>query len=102
MEKKTKKANKTKRIRMSLFTKVLLLLLLAGIGWQLYRLNGQVEEASAQKAQLAAQVEQQRQKNDALSESIESGGNQEQLEEIARDELGLVGPGEKVFYDVSN
>ena len=25
-----------------------------------------------------------------------------QMEEIARDELGLVAPGDRVFYDVSN
>ena len=38
----------------------------------------------------------------ALAEDIENGASQEQMEEIARDELGMVAPGEKVFYDVSN
>ncbi|MEG1658039.1 MAG: septum formation initiator family protein [Oscillibacter sp.] len=102
MASKAKKAKQVTPIRVSLFTKILLLVLLAGIGWQFYRLQGQVEEANAQKTQLAMQVERQRQENDALSESIKGGGNQEQMEKIARDELGLVGPGEKVFYDVSN
>lgn len=93
---------KNQRVRVSLFTKVILLLLLVGIGWQLYRLNGQVAAAQSQKDQLSGQVSAQRQENDALTESIENGGDQEKMEEIARDELGLVGPGEKVFYDVSN
>lgn len=91
-----------KKARSGFFTKLLILLLLAGIGWQLYRLNGQVAEAEAERAQLAAQVQSQQQKNAALAEDIENGGTQEQMEEIARDELGLVGPGEKVFYPVSN
>lgn len=93
---------KAQRVRVSVFTKLLILLLLAGIGWQLYRLQNQVAEAQTQRAQLTEQVAAQRQKNDALAEDIQNGGSQEQMEEIARDELGLVAPGEKVFYDVSN
>ena len=38
------------RVRASLFTKVLLLVLLVGIGWQLVRIHDQVEAAVAEKA----------------------------------------------------
>jgi len=91
-----------RRARASLLTKVLVLTLLAAIGWQLHRLQGQVEAARAEKEALAVQVEEQQQENDAISADIAAGNTQEKMEEIARDELGLVSPGERVFYDVSN
>ena len=104
------KAAKTKKqhARASLLTKLLVLLLLAGIGWQLFSLQGQVRAAQAEKAALAekdalaAQVQAKQQENDALSADIAQGGTQEKMEEIARQELGLVYPGERVFYDTSN
>jgi cell division protein FtsL len=85
-----------------LFTKVLVLLLLAGIGWQLFTLRAQVESAQTERDHLAAQVQAQQQKNDALAADIAAGGTQEQLEEIARAQLGWVYPGERVFVDTSN
>lgn len=84
------------------FTKVLILVLLAALGWQLYRLHGQVADARTEQEQLTQQVAAQQQKNDTLQKSIDDGGNADEMEKIARDELGLVSPGEKVFYDVSN
>jgi cell division protein FtsB len=96
------KAAKRKKTRASFFTKLLILVLLVALGWQLYRLHGQVADAEAQKTQLAAQVDQKQQDNDTLQKGIDSGGSSEEKEKIARDELGLVAPGEKVFYDTSN
>ncbi|MCI2055948.1 MAG: septum formation initiator family protein [Oscillibacter sp.] len=101
---KTEKTAKKKRAKTKagFFTKLLLLVLLVALGWQLYRLHGQVQEAEEQRQQLSAQVTQQQQDNDTLQEGIDNGGSSEQMEQIARDELGLVKPGERVFYDVSN
>ena len=90
------------RVRASLFTKVLLLVLLVGIGWQLVRIHDQVEAAVAEKARLEAQIQAQQQENDALAADIAEGGTQEKMEEIARETLGLVYPGERVFIDKSN
>ena len=95
-------AKRTPKVRAGFFTKLLLFVLLVALGWQLYHLHNQVLEAQAQKIQLAAQVAQQQQKNDSLQESIDRGGSKEEMDEIARNELGLVSPGERVFYDVSN
>lgn len=100
-EKKSRK-NAKKRARAGFFTKLLLLVLLVALGWQLYRIHGQVETAQAQRQQLAAQVAAQQADNDALRRSIADGGSQEEKERIARDELGVVSPGERVYYDVSN
>ena len=90
------------RVRASLFTKVLILVLLVGIGWQLVRLRDQVEAAEAEKARLETQIQAQQQENDALAADIAEGGTQEKMEEIARETLGLVYPGERVFIDKSN
>ena len=90
------------RVRASLFTKVLILVLLVGIGWQLVRLRDQVEAAEAEKARLETQIQAQQQENDALAADIAEGSTQEKMEEIARETLGLVYPGERVFIDKSN
>ena len=105
---KAAKAQKGKRrvLRAGPLTKLLLLALLLGIGWQLVRLQDQVEAAQAERDLLAAQVETQRQENDALSADkirniifIAAGGTQEKMEEIARSELGMVFPDEYVLCD---
>ena len=93
---------KKQHARASLLTKLLVLLLLAGIGWQLFHLQEQVRAAEAEKEALAAQVQAKQQENDALAADIAQGNTQEKMEEMAREELGLVYPGERVFYDTSN
>ena len=77
--------------------KIILLLLLAGIGWQLHDLQKQVKAAEAEKARYAAEVESLRQENDALAADIAEGTTPEKMEEIARKELGVVTTGEYVF-----
>lgn len=80
-----------------LLTKVVLLVLLAAIGWRLYDLREQVADARAEQEHYAAQVEERERENAALKADIEEGPTEEKLEDIARDELGYVKPGEYVF-----
>lgn len=97
-----KQAKKKQRPRAGLLTRVVILTLLLGIGWQLFSLHGQVASAQAARDALADQVEAQRQANDALEADIAGGSSAEKMEELARDKLDYVTPGEYVFYDVSN
>ena len=53
-------------------------------------------------AHLSAQLEQQQRENDSLSSALEKADDPEYLQELAREQLDMVSPGEKVFYDVSN
>ena len=99
MAKKTEQQKK--RPRASLLTKVVLLVVLAAIGWQLYGLQSKVAAAQAEKERYAAQVAQTQRENEALAADIAEGPTREKIEEIARDELGLVTPNEYVFDDVS-
>lgn len=77
-------------------------MLLAALTWQLNALRSQVEDAELQRQQLAVQVAAKQAENDSLQESIDHGGSEEEMLRIAREELGLVAPNEKVFYDTSN
>lgn len=99
---KKERAAKKPRPRAGLLTKVVILALLVGIGWQLHSLQEQVESAQAERDYYADRVEQQQRENDALKADIAEGVTPEKIEEIARDELGLVTPGEYVIYDTSN
>ncbi|WP_312636090.1 hypothetical protein [Oscillibacter sp.] len=100
---KTGAPKKSRRqLRLGLFGKLLLVSLIVALGLQLYHLRTQVEQAETQKILLSEQVRNSQQGNDHLQKAIDGGGTQEQMEQIARDELGLVAPGDRVFYDVSN
>lgn len=93
---------KGKKSKVGFFTKLLILLLAVALGWQLRSLHIKLNDAKIQQQQLTAQIEKKEQENDALQSGIKSGGSKEEIEKIARTELGLVAQGEKVFYDVSN
>ncbi len=81
--------------------KVLIVVVLAAIGLQLHSLRLQVQDAEAQRDDLARQVQTQQQENDALAADIAEGATDEKMQEIAREELGLIAPNERVF-SVSN
>ena len=86
----------------SLLTKLVILLLLIALGWQLQDLQRQVKSAREEKERSAEQVELQQRENDSLAADIAEGPPVEKVEEIAREELGLVTPNEYVLYDTSN
>ena len=82
--------------------KLLLLALLPLIGAHLLELEQEISRAEAEKQTLSAQLEQQQRENDSLSSALEKADDPEYLQELAREQLDMVSPGEKVFYDVSN
>lgn len=61
------------------------------------RINETKAEINDVKAQYAEQVKE----NEKLGKVVESGDKDEYVEEIARDKLGYVKPGERVYYNVS-
>ena len=48
--------------------------------------------------ELRAELEEQTADNTALREMLEAGLSDEELERLARERLGLVKPGDKIFY----
>lgn len=81
---------------------LLVLILLTLVGWQLLRLRDQLDGARAERTELAERVAKQEQENRALEAALERAEDPEYLRELARDQLGMVSPGQKDFYDVSN
>ena len=76
----------------SLLTKLVVLALLIGVATALLNLRGLIQQAQADLA------EAQRQTNADLTDAVENSGDSDRQADIARDKLGLVEPGEVIFY----
>lgn len=81
---------------------VLVLVILAAMGWRLNGLRAQLETARFERDRYQDQVDAMEQKNASLSADIEEGVTDEKIEDIARNDLGMVLPGEYVFYNTGN
>lgn len=99
-QKKTSKRNR--RVGSGFMTVLTILVLLAAIGWKLLDLRSQLQSAQEQKEYYEDLVAHRQAENDKLTADIAEGATAEKIEEIARNELGLVTPDEYVFYDTSN
>ena len=77
---------------------LLLVVLLFGVGTQLYQMQAQLAAARSEAEALAEEIQQVTEANQALEEDIQGSADPEKIEETAREELGMVTPGEKVFY----
>ena len=86
----------------NLLVHVVLLLLLATVGWRLYALQGQVRAAQAERDQYARQVENVQQENETLRSDIAEGPTEEKMKELAREELGMIDSNSYLFLDRSN
>ena len=86
----------------SIFIKIVIFALIIYGAVSLSGLRGKIAEAETEHEQLQAQVDAALQKNAELEYDIEHASDDETIEEVARMKLGLVRPGEKIFYDVSN
>ena len=82
----------------SLLTKLVVLALLIGVATALLNLRGLIQQAQADLAEAQRQVTVQRQTNADLADAVENSGDPEHRADIARDKLGLVEPGEVIFY----
>jgi len=80
-----------------LLTKIVVLALLVGLTVMLLGLREQIEEAEAQKKELESRISAQTQVNADLQDAVDHSDDPDRQMDIARDELGLVTPGEKVF-----
>lgn len=98
----SKSEQKTRRIGGGLLIKIIILVLLVAIGFQLQNLRKQVAAAEAEKERYAQQIQLTQSKNEALKADIAEGNSSEKMEELARDELGWAKSDEYVFYDKRN
>ncbi|NLH00618.1 MAG: septum formation initiator family protein [Clostridiales bacterium] len=88
--------------RASLITKIVILAIILYAGISLVSLKVQIADAREKRDELQSEVDNVLQTNTELQYAIEHSTDPETIEDIARNKLGLVKPGEKIFYDVSN
>lgn len=88
--------------RSGLITKIVILALVVYAGITLVTLKVQISDARGQRDELQGQVDSELQKNNELQYAIDHSTDSDTIEDIARSKLGLVKPGEKIFYDVNN
>lgn len=90
------------RKKANIFTKLAVLALVVYAAFNLIDLHGQIGSAREAVAVLEEAVAEQALENAVLEIEIETSLAPETIERIARNRLGLVLPGERVFYSVTN
>ena len=83
--------------RAGFLTKLVVLALLIAASVALLRMQGQISVAQQELDGVKAQVADQKQVNADLQDAIDHSGDPDRQEDIARSELGLAAPGEKVI-----
>ena len=68
---------------------------------QLLSLGGRINDARLQAKTLREEVQTLTMANETLTDEINRASDKDLIMDIARSELGLVEPGEKVFFDQS-
>lgn len=88
--------------RSSIFMKIVILALIVYAGISLMNTRSRITRAESDRAELRTMVAAAQQENAELEYDIAHAGDPDTIASIARAKLGLVMPGEKIFYDVSN
>ena len=88
-----------KFVKSSLLVKLVILILVVYATVTLVRLRSQINEKEAEAAGLTSSIASTQQENDSLQSSIDTPDG---LEQVARDQLGMVSEGEIVFEDVGD
>lgn len=86
---KTKKAG--------ILTKLVVLALLVYLATTLLNLRSQIQSAQTERDTLTQQVADQNQLNAELNAAVKDSDDPDRIADAAREKLGLVEPGEKVF-----
>ena len=94
---KRKKRKQTQTVG-GLLAGLMLVVLLFGVGMQLYQMQGRLQQAREQQETLEQQIRETTKKNQDLEEDIANSDNPEMIEKIAREELDMVVQDERVFY----
>ena len=83
--------------RSSFLTKLVVVTLIIAASVTLLRMQSQIQQAQAELEQARIQVARQLQVNADLQDAVDHSDDPQRQADIAREELGLVSPGEKVI-----
>lgn len=89
-----------KRKKTKLWT-VIVILLLAYFGYTMYDLYGIYTAKKTECNTVQVKINQEKEQNSVLTNQKEIKISDEYIEKIAREKLGLVKKGEKVFIDIN-
>lgn len=89
---------KSARKPASRLTVLVLAVLIAVLSIQILRMNGQIRDAQAEEAVVAQRLEELKAANQQLQDDLDNSTDPALIESIARDQLGMVSEGEKVFH----
>jgi len=84
--------------------KIILFLTLCGLGYFTYTFVGQeqiIHEKQSQITSINHKIDDEKSKNTELKKQKELVSSVEYVEKVAREKLGMVKPGEKIFVDVN-
>lgn len=88
--------------RAGILTKIVIAAVIIFALWQLVSLSIRVNDAEQARSELQQQAAELTEANAQMQYALDNAGEDSTIAAIAREKLGLVLPGEKVFYDVSN
>ena len=91
-----------KKKHASLIIKLVIVALVIYAGVNLVTLKKETVATEAKRAELQTQVDDAVQKNEELQYAIDHCSDPDVIEDVARNDIGLVKPGDKIFYDVSD
>ena len=86
----------------SIYIRIVILALIVYAAVSISTTQSKIEQAQADQALLQAKVDRALQTNAELEYDIAHANDDETIQEIARAKLGLVLPGEKIFFDIGN
>ena len=81
---------------------IVLLCLFIYAAASLYSTSRQLTQAQAHEAELSRELESLQEENLRMEQMLEAGLSNQQLQQLARQRLGLVMPGEKIFYFITD
>ena len=82
--------------------KIAMLVFLIYAAFTIVNLRSQIADKQAELDSLSLRVQEYEEANAALQEEMQSGISQEDISELARNELSYAEPGERVFVDASS
>ncbi|MEL4106415.1 septum formation initiator family protein [Oscillospiraceae bacterium WX1] len=88
--------------RAGTITKIIIFAMIVYASVVLINLRTQIDAARTAQEALRQQVTEKETSNAALQYQIDHSSDKETIADVARDDLGLVAPGERVFYDSGN
>lgn len=86
-----------KKRPVSIFTVIVILVLLLYLGFRLLDLGRRLRAADAENQALREEIAQESAKNDEMRYRVEHADEDEVIADVAREELGYVAPDETVF-----